>query len=151
MKKRLGSILVLAVVVIVVVFVRGNKSPVPAETKRSSQESSQLSPVKEEKQVESRTLSFSEVDSEGIHQAFGYLTTAEIIEFLHQYKDEERIVLLDDHTVLKGSAIIEGVKTTVEVDSETDPNGMTVADIKGLLVSRQDELDKALEEYLAER
>ncbi|GGC89458.1 hypothetical protein [Enterococcus wangshanyuanii] len=86
-----------------------------------------------------------DLSDEELYQRFGY-TNEGIDELFFDHEDTTKIVALKDGSMLTGKMVDND--RLVEVDSETDPNALTVGEAKELLRSRQDVLYQLYEAEL---
>ncbi|MBL1227656.1 hypothetical protein IW492_00225 [Enterococcus sp. BWB1-3] len=93
-------------------------------------------------EVKVLTLAPSEMSVEELCKVFGYGKTVDLIEDIDTYySDSDQVVILDSHTILTGSAIIEGTP----VDATTDQNSVTIKELKYLLNDKKGEIDSFYE------
>ena len=100
-----------------------------------------------ENEQNSLTMDVRSMSVEQISELFSRASAADIIGLVEMSRNPETgvetIVILDNGSVLSGGAFIEGV----EVDSETDANGMTVDQLQEVIQAHQQELDRLSQEY----
>ncbi|MEI5993521.1 hypothetical protein [Candidatus Enterococcus mansonii] len=139
MKKRL-LVMVVVLLGVGVTATKVNSAEINkfSETVVSSEESQKKALNVSEEKTDSLTVPIYELNDSELYQRFGYLDEQQIAEYFIGFDDTEKVVLLKNGGVLSGGMIDNS--NNREVDSYTDPNGVTVEEIKALLRERQEAL-----------
>lgn len=97
----------------------------------------------------SPVVNFENIDGETLYNVFGGPNAGEIIELLNMYNDDsDRVVVTTDGEILKGQVDLKnGNSDEIRIDTETDPNSLTITNLKKIVEKYQEEINELAENY----
>lgn len=125
-----------------------------SQTKDADKASATENTVTEDSRVDSSSKSntieddyivdFEDTDGEQLYTIFKDANAADIISLLDQFnKDSDRVVVTSDGEVLNGKFGIKNIGSDeINIDTATDPNGITVYNLKALIEAHKDEINE---------
>lgn len=91
--------------------------------------------------AEAFSIDLKNADAETIYGTFNGSNAESIIALLEMdHVDSDRILVSADGTILKGQAIID--ENGTEVDSNTDKHGITIKELRDLILLHKEKIDE---------
>ncbi|WP_086350911.1 hypothetical protein [Candidatus Enterococcus clewellii] len=89
-------------------------------------------------------VNFENLDGEALYNVFNGPNVAEIIDLLNMYNDDlDRVVVTTDGEIMTGQFDLKnGNSDKIRIDADTDPNSLTILELKELVEAHQDEINE---------
>ncbi|MGX7244394.1 hypothetical protein ACWOC1_06040 [Enterococcus quebecensis] len=93
-----------------------------------------------ERTRDSFSVDLKNADAEKIFKIFNGPNADEIINLLEMNNDSDRVLVASDGTISKGKMFVG--ENQVEIDSDTDKNGITIKELKELIQLHKEKIDE---------